>query len=676
MNYQNQNQGLPFDPQNLSSQPMQFNYNSPPFVPNNLAVNPQLQHVIVPACAGVANEISKTALNHCGRTFLYNQMSANNWSNSDFVKAVSTAIDLLFLGMVKGRYRSPEEGLEECIRQSVGLCSALNFSMFQDLARFVSQDVYQDAITNVNALQSLTLEINNAKNSMVQPQQQMNYQNNPNNQMMRGGGGYPNQNMGNQPMGMMNNGGGYPNQVPNQNFNQHQRYTPEPLSPMAANSVFSNQPARVEPQVTQALHQEGKYSYLKKTRPENNVNATSPVHQGSYFKKEPPPQQTVEPAEKQKQEVLVWESSPAQTYPVTIDPRKQKMGLKKVTWTNDKTYVVSHAIELTKEEIMDRSKHTIGIVQEALTSEIPPNYRNRTDALNDSVDKLVEKNNLVVDKNEDISLLALSEKAPALIDNFIDSVIFSGRVRMKKNGIITENSNSAYSDLGGVSIPVLVNTDLSEFMRRFDSCKTYQAICDVLMSGLTDPDSCELAAKIDKTFTEEVNSIIKNRMSLYDTITSFVEDSVPLIEHLRSTHGEMFMEAYLSCQADFTAKFLNPFVISEGISEMFVDNLSIRLEDSEDDDILPIQYISKWYSLTYLNAHSSEIGIDPFEKAGSSLIASENPLMHKLAMDIYKQQLNLEDFTVAHSLVITTDDVVYEIHRGLIGKDFFTVSKR
>lgn len=655
MNYQNPQQfqpqamQLPFNPQQLNSQPNQFRPDNPPCLPNVGNVPQMFQHLIVPIAAQCANVISSNAMKHSGRVFLYNQTSSNGYNNPDFANIVYTAVDLLIWGMTNRAYSSPEHGVADAVEKAVSACTALNFQKFPQLAQYVPPEVYNDAMQSVSKLGAIAGQIQQIKASMQQS--------------------IPMQN----PM-MMNNSyqtRQMPNQMPQQNWrsNQQPGSQYENVAPVYSDgSIFNNTGNTfTETQaVTKGFDQTSRYNYIKKVEPQLNIN------QNAYFNKS-----VVKQAEPEVKKELVWLASPLQLHPVTIDERTQKIGLKeKLSESDGKTYVISFPINLSEQEIMDRSKHQINAVSNAFTNAVPGDYPNREVALQDTVDQMSLRTREVQDIEQNVGTEAVKEEGIKIAgyhspmgDNFLSSAIFSGRMAMMRALSDEDKDCQAYRVMSLIGTPVIVEIDQTDLIDKLLEAKTYQKICHVLKTGLESPESVKLISVIDKLFTNQVNSIIVNQMSLSDLkIDSFIEDAIPLIAHLGEHVGTNYRKAYLDCQETFTKDLINNGMFDNDMIDSFDENLDIAAQE------LTVNYLTQYYSMTYLEVHSSELGIKTVEGVAGAVLESINPLLYKLAFDIF-EQFDGKEHKPSHYLLITSDDIIYEFYKGLIGNKFFTIRK-
>lgn len=658
------NQQLPFDPSNTMSQPMQFN--QPPFVPNNLQLPQDFANLLPTVAMMVANEVSSNCNKNAGRMFLFNQLSNNNYANQDFVEAIQTAMDMLLLGLFKGQYNNPNQGLPDAVNKALIMCNAANFQKFPTLQQYVHPELLSDVSRIVNSLQGVKSDIMNAKNQTNQVQQYQPMQQQPIN---NGNSGYYNQNMGNRFA------------QPNQGSFQSTRMQPG-LSINSNPTVFTNNPV----QQAQPFKNAGptnllasRYDYLK-----TNVTDVAPVaplvSQSNYFQS---------PAPQADDKVLVWKPSPAQWHPATCNTKLQKITLKEIKWADDNNYVVSIAINLTEEE-MQEANHKIGFTETAMMSTTPDKYGSRQQAIVDNIDSFVERSREIredkpVADEEQMPAFSISNTARRTVcANFLAPAIFSGRVMMKKDLEQTEDDLVAYGVNAIVAMPMLTDDTQEKLLSQLKDCKTFLRIQAVLKNALTGKAvssmSKELAARIDKIFTKEINSILNNRLSLDVNIGSFVEDSVDLITHLKNTYGDLFSTAYLSCQETFVETYLNQILVSDDMHARMCVDLELTIEESDlgskyaVDDMLPVAFITQYFAFTYLQVQSADLSINKFGQVATEVLLSKNPELYKLALEMFDEE-ETKVIPFAHRLLITSDNVIYEFHKGLINKDFVTISK-
>lgn len=672
MSYSNQVTGLPFSYQGPTSQIVQFRNDNFPFIPNVSNCPQQMQYIIPAICSMIANESAQRCGAHPGRMFLFNQLSFNNWGNNEFVTAIATVIDILQLNLAKGMIRSVEEGVQKAVSDTLSIMCSLNFQTFPALQSVTDPNIVNDAQRNIQAFSSLQNEICQFKNRSQNPQQfqQPQFQQPFQQQVYQ-----------QSPQMMVNPAFNNPvNQFANVQFANNQ---PINSGIGSGNStIFSNsgttQPLTSFPAKTSAPT--GKYDYLKPSSPI--------IDQKSYFTKEPLQHVSAKPGEVTATAFgwpddtiapLKWTPSSQQAYPLTINPYTHKHGLKEMD-IHGKKFVFSYLIPL-KEEEMDRARHTITTMQQVMTAHIPEQYGTREESLTESVKNMFrvtsDELNLYSKPPEELS----KEDAEALaevkcfinpkmgLETFLEAAIFDGRLSQKQSQL-SDTECAAYRIYKIIATPVVGTEDHSSFIGNISACKSFREIAAILSETLTLHSSerslISLCYEIEKILTKEINSVLRNKMSLPGiNIDSFIDDVNDLPEYLGKTFGDLYKRAFLEFQKDYITQLIGN-CNGEG-----AEALRYNLID-EDENKAVINFIARTYSLTYLNVDSSELCIKPYDECASSLMEDENKLMFAVASGIFKQdkEFNRE---ALHNLIITNDDKMFEIFTGMIGKDFYTI---
>lgn len=663
---------LPYSPSGVLTNPMQFNFNSPPYVPQMNNILPMFGQYVTGVSAMVANEASAKCGLHSGRTFLYNQLSANNYANQDFVAAVESVFDLITLAIAKNEVNNIDSAIPNAVAQAMALCSAVNFQRYPDLRQHVDQNVYNDAIVKVNMTQSLQGEIRSAKTMINQRQQQQQ-------QPMMG-----------QMQPMMNQG---PNMGPmgsGNNFPQGRMYPPQQNNQPQNGSVFNSgsfggqQMAPAPQSHVDTVTGSGKYDYLKNTSnsPPPSAPVQSPVNQGSFFT----PREVVPLAVPVQRKDLVWRSTILQPHPLTCDTRYQKVIFSEIKHTDGREYVVSIIINLSEEE-MDQNRHTIGFVDRAITNTVPSNFNTRQGAMADGVSKFIEraqenKSDEILTETHDMVEYQYGQTSVA--DTFLSSGIFRGRVLAKKTLQQKETDMTAFGINLILATPILVDTEQTVLFDQLDSASTFSRIQSILKTALTSPVSSNvsklLAARVEKLFTKEINSILLNRLSVTHTLTSFVEDATDMIQFLHDNEGPVIAEAYRSVETSFSSKYLNQILLDEEISTSLKVSLELVVDEKHagqkfaTGDVLECAFMTQCYSLTYLQVNSTDVSVDTSGKNAGALSEQYTPVLYDLAKNIFDTKSSTDELT-AHTLLITSDNVIYELHKGLINKECILISK-
>lgn len=700
------NQQLPFAYDRLMSQPASYRLDMPPFVPN-MQVNPQLQHLLPVICAMMANELSQKAQMHSGRTFLFNQMTSNNYANSEFATCVATALDLLALNLFKQLYRTPEEGLSDAVVKALSIHCSLNFQNFPQLQSVTSPDIVNDAIRNIQSFHSLSNEIANFKN---RPPQGYGAQPPQYGQPVQQGYGQPQYQ---QPM--------YPQQMQqpmmiNPSFSGGNPGFNQPMGGYNAGSssgLFSSGNQGGGPLPSQQVNtsgpvKPGKWDYLKPAviappafqpiavQPVQNVQQMQPAQildQGQYFKKD----ETMEQVNTVRGDVSYsldnsndpndylstqgnWLPSRIQPYPPTINPYKQKIMYRHHQDDDGKPIVTCVVVNLTKEE-MDRKKHTITTIGALKRSHIPEGYNSRMEALEDSVEALfkISGSDLIAARapenliEEEAAKETQTHVKPNWgADNFIESAVFEGRLAQKQSEM-KDTECSSFRVYTILAKPVICEKDHTEIIQDLAKSKTFRELASKLSEIITiskeDTSLVSLCLEIDKLLTAEVNSVIRNRFSIPKvSIDSFMDDINDVPDYLLGKFGEMYKRIFLEFQKNFIPQVLG--TIEGVIADTLTENLAV-----EPDNGLVVNYLAQNYSITYVNIESDELGVEIFKDCGSAILSGDNPLLYRIIDGIFKQEYEF-DQEAFHHLIVLNDNEVYEVNRGLIRDDFFTIYKK
>lgn len=639
-------------------QPVQYRNDAPPYIPNNIVCPPNMQYMLPVICAMIANEASQRCGVHPGRTFLFNQLSSNNWVNNDFCTVVSTVVDLLMLNMGKNLYRNIEEGVSSAVTDAMSIYASLNFQTYPALQSVTPPEIVNEAHKNNQAFYSLSNEIANFKarnQSGFQPPLQQH------------------------PQMMVNPafGGGYPSQ---QNYPQPQQFTNpyQGNAPLSGNSGLFNKSSTPQgmPIMQQPKSSSGKYDYLKPSVPQGqkSIYVTENV---THIKAEP----GTSTAYFQPEKELVWSPSIYQFYPLTINPFKEKLLLREVANPVSCKMAVISYIEPLKGPELDREKHKITTMSQIYTAHIPDNYGTRAESLKDSVSKLFaiepdEINNLKKANEEERDEFehVLTHIEPSWVfDSFIENAIFSSRLTQREH-ILNGTECTVYRTYRIISKPIISLVDHSDFIDDISTCKTFNDVAVLLHDAISfrnnDTSLVTLCYEIDKLLKKEINHVLTNKMSLNGiSIDSFIDDVKDLPDYLNNAYGDKYEQTFVDFQRAYIPRMISTLRPDE------VENFRESLMDDRDlESKVVINFINQTYSLTFVNVENFELEIKPFDDCASSIIEEHQPLMYKIVSGIFTQDRDT-DRECLHNLIITADDVIYEVQKGLIGNNFFTINK-
>lgn len=156
---------LPVSADYPQNQIMQYQWNNFPAVPQ-IDAPPNLQNMIAPTAASVANEASMKAQTNPARVFTYNMLSSNFWQNQEFAEACRLTLGLLYINLRKQVYTSPEQGLPQAATQVLAMIASRFVMQYPGLVQKVDASVYQAAQMTAPILQDLIREINAMQQNM------------------------------------------------------------------------------------------------------------------------------------------------------------------------------------------------------------------------------------------------------------------------------------------------------------------------------------------------------------------------------------------------------------------------------------------------------------------------------------------------------------------------------
>ena len=670
------NQQLPFD--RLLYPPPPNGFSTPPFIPN-VGCPPQLQYMIPHIATEVANEAAAKSMMHCGRVFTYNQLSANNFNNSEFAMAVATSIDLLVLGLTKNIYRAAEEGYKDAVSKTLGALTSLNIANNQQLQQVVPPEVLNDVNVNINVFSQMQQEVLAIKNGQVQQ---------PQFQQPNGYGMQQPQVVGfQQPQGYgLQQPNVYGMQQPQvigfqqpQQYNQYQapqinrpnqQGTGRQFGVQASSNVFVvnsgvNQPGTGSVR-TFANQEEKKFSLeLKPTvtnEPEIKLGSTS-------------------------SSLITWTPNDKQLYPVTVSTNTQQHDVKLIN-ENGKSFTISYARQL-KENEMNRDQHSITSFGNKYTTVLPMAYNTRADAINENVSGFmrITGNDIIAAKEatvekaepatkEEVEKIAeinsvISSKM--LIDSSFNGLIVNSKINQIKATGSCDPGN-IYCSFGMYGNPIVMcsDSDRSSTFSELSQATSHKEVVDIIESllnklGKTTSD-IYLAMRINNYMTDAINLVIRNNLSIPGLfIESYKEDVLGLADHLGYNYSSLHKEIFLDMESILLKLCLGE--CSNDLQEL-ADGF---LDGDNTDDVVSIEFLVANYSFTHLSFHSSELNVKPYSEC-ASLIDSTTPVLYKICTTLLKQENECKE-KIYRRFLITEDDVIYEISKGWLMKNAITVSE-
>lgn len=651
---------LPFDPYNLQNQVFQYRNDSPPRIPN-INVPPQLMYIYPLICSMVANEVGANATRNSPRVFQFNQVSFNNFNNSDYETLLTSVIDIIMLYMMDGRAQTPEAIVGQCVSNVVTIHCCMQVARYPDLASLVDHKAMQEVTDRLAEAGVLQNQIMNMKSRM--------------------NGGNPN--MMPQPAFVNHN---YPNQQ--NNIIQNQR----PINAHQANnfpSPFSNQQVTRNVQSDQVYQQatntSNKYSYLNKQpqvvklheqlqsqqQPQQLASQIIPsavVAEPQQVNNASPTQEKIMAEKEFKRE---WAPTSDCPFMPAFDPSKQKF-----TFTR---YIIDgktrqKAIIKVLDENMDREQHSLVTTSVmASTAYVPPNFSTRGEALEKSLLEVKadeeEKVDETIEGDEKKVVVSKNWKALTFLDELIFSTRLSQRIKFEDDACTT------YRNYAMLGVPFITGKENKTFIPILSGQNNFFELSDFLKRMLDSPksdnDRIMFINKLDSYLTKELTRVIRSKFSISISIDSFIDDSALLETWFRKNSGDIYGDAYKDLQKDFIKTFVNAFDINERPIE-----LQLRNNLSDDDGqahYMPVVLLKNCYSVTCVQINSKELNVaiptvENTEFPGRSCMIPEShlPILYKFAKNLF-EEAEKENVLFAHHLLVTSDDKIYELNKSILG---------
>jgi hypothetical protein len=653
---------LPFDTQRLGSQPMQFQFNNPPFIPHGLTVPPQIANYVPAICAACATQTSSEVMTRSdgGKIFFFNQIASNGYNNPAFKQLVDSAIGILAVRWVNRQINNIEDGIPAAARDAIMFCSALNYQLFPGLQQIVQPNLVQEAFGFIQNIGQIQRDVGVAINTLMQPQQPMQpqfpQQGFINNQVINNGYNTVIPQRPNVPI--YNNGGPMPlNQGMHQQFGNNN---------VVHSSVFNQQPQSQPQQLTPTSQiSTGRHDHLAAAV--DKLKNTQQVSQPTIVIQ---PQPIIQEVRKE----LVWGQSAIQPHPLLVNKLFYKVVLEELSVLGkDKKIVVGSCKTLEKTE-MDRARHElISTVRNASVGQ------KRIDSLYGNVLDRVRMSGRVKEalETEEVIDVATQEEAGYfssiwLNENFLSNAVAETRLSMEV--AMKGNSNCrSYSLNTLISEPIVGGDKADDIIKDISECKTWLDITDKLIEVRISSAYKNLVMSLDKIFTKEVKNILNNKLGIALEIDSFIDDIHSLDKYIEEDYGPLFSKSFAECQETFASRCLHPGVLENENGK--VSTPVLYCEKSEDFQPV-INYVTQAYTITLLQIHSTELGISLNNDVSSQLV--ENDVLWMLASDIFSSsEVESQDTGVLfnHHILVTLDNEYYEFHRSLVNEKFFTLSK-
>lgn len=625
-------------------------------IPHGFTNDPALFQSLPYIVAEIINTASVAAQANPARTYYYNVLGQNTFMNDEVVTAMSQAVDYIKLVMFQTG-ASWQQVASQCVEMVVRSRCALWAASNNQLMAFIPPEMRQETINTANNYQQLLNQINTIKQT----------------EAVRGAA---------PAMGGMIGGGNA------SGFQYNQAHIG--VSPSTSGIFPTNAPV----QGNQIVGTVGgkNYDYLAKQKAEQASNSQA-FNKPMMKYNAPTPAPTVAPVQVEtkveapnppEEKPLTWMPVPDQRYvPVFNNVTQTLIG---VVSLNDETNVLEIIYtekDLTQGEIMNRSQHQI-VTDTMILKKVPPMYPSREVAIENSLTAVTDAITTVTGKPlEERGDILNGENVQYLSDVLgtcqnLSCAVFSARYLQKS--VMGENYQCSAFRIDVVLQKEFATVgDYRPFIDELAKYKNFAAISTEMRlafeSENTKPELVQLIGKLDTFLTSKINAIFRFKMSLPEFgIDSFMYDIVDAFPAISKEHGEIYQAALLQLQSEFVNNYLNT-----GTSDEYEDVCLSSSGSQVEAKYKPLVYGPEYMvTITCLDILASELKIGLLPGLPGAIYATVNPVLYnfvsKTIMDAELLKKRSSKGFAAHYMV-TADDVVFELHKGLIGDEFYLISK-
>lgn len=181
-------------------------------------------------------------------------------------------------------------------------------------------------------------------------------------------------------------------------------------------------------------------------------------------------------------------------------------------------------------------------------------------------------------------------------------------------------------------------------------------------------------ARLDRYLAKHVNDLVRGKLSLPVEITSFMEDAGDLEAYLRKQYGDGYADLFVQAQAELIADAMN----FEDYTEEENDSVVLNSGDGEEES-KQLHYFgpTRRVSVTTLDLLADELKLgfyDETKDLPALIRGSTHPHLFQFAKATLTGAEALRGKAKTH-YIVTADDVVYTLIKGLVGKEHFLIRK-
>ena len=606
-----------------TSQPIvpivQYDPNMPPYVPTIPGVPVEVQHLVGTVAAQVCNEVGLKAFANPARMACYNILVNNYWQNNEFCEVVKLILGYLYISYLKGTYRMPDHGVNDCVGSILILYCSNIILMYPEVKSTVDPQLHNAALQNASTFNNLKAEIinmyNNGGSGGYYPQQQG----------MMGANAHASmvpmqQQMVPQPNGQVVMTPNGPMFVPAGMVQQPQ------MMPMQ--QQFVQQPTQFQNQPLQSCYPQTQNAFSNGNN-NNNLNLVDNIRQDRFFSRAPAP-----PVEQPIIQQQVKQVKSEQTHLTVMGGNE-----------------------------MDRAKHQITFFGNTYRTDSVV----RNQAFTESVNKL---NNASIKAEVDNPVVYPTWMLEPCLDLAIINAKMLHVAQQQQ-----DQKPSVFRCFGVVASPIISHLDIDSYVKEILQVKSFIEIVNKIkslsMSLSQKEDEKQYAdsiigtlSHIDIMLTKIVNNFLNNSLRLTVKIESFTDDVGGLPEYLFNKFGQMYSTMFNKFEQEIICSITEK--IKEDDRTQLCTNLDIP--DSVNVALIPMNY-----SFTFVFMTDKELGYN----TGDTLVnidAETTPVLYSLAISLQTHKREMQLNTI-YDLLITSDGVKYRLYTDYTGTNKYLIVK-
>lgn len=615
------NQQLPFDPQQLSYQPMQINPNAPPFVP--MVTNDPNLNQVTPLAAGIAAAIINqgAGTNRPLRVFLFNQMVQNGYNNPDFVALVSSVIQWLEFEMIAGRVNN--SNIHEAIKLLTDKCvvqyAASNVRKFPALSSYLDASTQQSVMQTLQEASNIWASINQAFQQPQRVQQQPQYQ---------------------------------PMQQNNQTYNSGNVYNP--AQQVHTQSRFpSNQPQQLDT----LAHRGGN------TRPQVN----KPVQQV------PPPQP--QPIVQQPQPMTQITDRPDSWIPSSkyrFQPAYRAV-VNFATLDYDSEGEVKVTIRERESEMFEQGDHeVINPLKMPVKNKTLAQIREESRLIHEAVKEFNSPSANAGIVGEGVSGLTVeaTKRSPTIFSSSSVelALIFGDAERYK----IAAAENNKIPDLHRIVVDVFTPSFGTEKEQEalviLSNCSSYTELKKELLDF--GKDLKPFVNECDYRITQAINRQLQQNIGMTQNISSFLDDVDELVDMIEENYGIQTKDAFLKYAAKYIRSIFK--VMAPEDAEKNSCTYLQMLDESIPENLKPkVTFFTNRHCYTYLNRALDQLDLGIADSTEPFLLDEEQtPALYQLVKGVFDEMKEIRTF-YTRAFLRLEDGHIFELTKGFLGDDAY-----